>query len=256
MKKSITYLIILGAIGILMTGCHKGWMRIDGNGNVVSETRHMPPFNRVVNSGVFNVYVQQDSVSEVTIEAESNLIQSIRTRISGTTLEIDTKDNLNSHYPINLYIRTPDVNGISLNGSGIISANDIVTSQLDVDISGSGDIEVSAEADHVRIGISGSGTGDIQVTTDIIESEITGSGDMYFAGIANTGDFRISGSGTIRAEALQLKECYANISGSGSMYVTVSDLLDVNISGSGSIFYYGNPTVKTNISGSGDVIGL
>jgi hypothetical protein len=85
-------------------------------------------------------------------------------------------------------------------------------------------------------------------------ANISGSGDMYFAGFANLADFRISGSGSIHAYDLPVTECYTNTSGSGNMYVNVSDYLEVKISGSGSVFYLGNPVINTNISGSGSVI--
>jgi len=237
-----------------MAGCHKSGFRIKGNGDVTTETRSMPEFNIVVNEGSFEVYIIQDSISEVKIEAESNLISSIRTNVNGTTLLIDTRDNLKNTKPMKLYIRTPDVNGVKLSGSGIIDLGDVYTDNLNVELSGSGDIRGSVNAGQVSISINGSGSADVSVHCSTIESNISGSGDMYFAGNATTAHFNISGSGTVKAYNLELINCYTNISGSGNMYVNVSDLLDVKISGSGSVYYIGNPQITTNITGSGNVI--
>ena len=254
MKTRTSILVILAASLLIMAGCGKSAIRIKGNGNVVSETRAMVDFNRVENEGAFDVYIIQDSVSEVTIEAESNLIGYIRTEVSGSTLRVYTKENLKTTRPIKIYIYTPDINSVRLSGSGIIDLRTIHTDDMEVVLSGSGEITGTVFADYTSVGINGSGTANMSINTTDLETSISGSGDMYFSGQAVTAHFGISGSGSIRAYNLELENCYANISGSGDMFVNVSDLLDVKISGSGSIYYIGYPEIYTNISGSGSVI--
>jgi hypothetical protein len=255
--KTKTILSIAATLTILIfiTGCGKYWFRIEGNGDFTSELRTMPQFSRVVNEGEFHVFIQQDSVFEVLIEAESNLLPYIRTRVNGTTLIIDTRENLRPHHPMKLYIKTPVVEGITLSGSGFIRSEEVIfTDNLDLGLTGSGDIEFDVEGKEIKVGITGSGSADMNVYCDYLVSTISGSGNMHFVGEAERGDYRISGSGSVRAENLLLKECYALISGSGNMYVSVEDYLEAEISGSGSIFYYGDPSVSANISGSGSVI--
>jgi hypothetical protein len=253
--KTILSIAALLSILIFITGCGKQWFRVEGNGQVTTELRTLPDFNRVINEGSFHVYIEQDTVFEVLIEAESNLLPYIRTRVNGTTLIIDTKENLKAHSTMKLYIKTPVVAGVTLNGSGLIKSQElIITDDLELGLSGSGDIDFDVDGNEIKVGITGSGSADMNVYCNYLVATISGSGGMYFAGEANRGDYRISGSGTIRAENFQLKECYTNISGSGSMYVAVEDYLQAEISGSGSVFYYGDPSVSTNISGSGSVI--
>lgn len=254
MKKRTSILIVLATAVFIMAGCGKSAIRISGNGNVASETRALIGFNKVENEGAFHVYIIQDSVSEVTIEAESNLIGYVRTEILGNTLNVYTKENLKTHYPIKLYIRTPDINSVRLSGSGLIDLRSIITDDLEVVLSGSGDIRGSVNAGYASVGINGSGTANMSLICDEVQAGISGSGDMYFSGQATTAHFNISGSGSIRAYELQLQNCYADISGSGDMFVNVSELLDVKISGSGSVHYIGYPEIHTNISGSGNVI--
>jgi hypothetical protein len=254
MKTRTSILIVLAAMLMIVAGCGKSAIRIKGNGNVISETRALTGFNKVENEGAFDVYIIQDSVSEVTIEAESNLIGYIRTEIQGNTLNIYTKENLRTTRPIKLYIYTPDINSVRLSGSGIIDLRTIYTDEMEVVLSGSGEIKGTVFADYTSVGINGSGTANMSLNSGEVQTDISGSGDMYFSGQATTAHFGISGSGSIRAYNLVLQNCYANISGSGDMYVNVSDLLDVKISGSGSVYYIGYPEIHTNISGSGSVI--
>jgi hypothetical protein len=253
--RTITPLIILATAVLLVAGCGKSWHRIEGNGNVVEEKRIMPQFVRVVNEGAFNVYIIQDTVSEIVIEAESNLIPHIRTLIKGNTLEIDTRDNLRPKFPINLYIKSKEFFGVALSGSGLIKGQDqITTPELELNLSGSGDIEVDVEADFVGVSISGSGSANMGVNANLLVASISGSGDMEFWGETDKGELSISGSGTFAAYSLVQEECKARISGSGDMFVNVQDYLDVTISGSGSVYYMGDPSVTTNITGSGSVI--
>jgi len=250
---NVTALAVLGA-ALFLAGCSKSWHRIEGNNNVVTETRSVPSFSKVNNSGIFEVYIIQTDYYEVVMEAESNLLPFIRTRVSGNTLEVDTKDNLKPHQPIKVFVYCPVIEGASLSGSGLIYSDSINVNEIEVRLSGSGDIDMAITGNWVNCEISGSGSAKMYLDADRLEAKISGSGEMDFYGSAYRADFRISGSGSIHAYDLPLHECYTTTSGSGNMYVNVSDHLDVNISGSGSVYYLGNPVINTKISGSGSVI--
>lgn len=254
MKTRTTFILMISAFLLIATSCDKSVFPVRGNGDVATETREMYDFDRVANEGQFDVYIIQDDESSVVIEAESNLIGKIRTRMNGSTLEIDSKDNLKPSRPMKLYIHTPDVNGVSLSGSGIIDLGTIITDDLSVSLSGSGEIRGDVEADNVGLNISGSGSANIDLQCNYLETYISGSGEMYFNGSGNIAKFYISGSGSIKGYNFPVNECYTEISGSGNLYVNVAEQLDVKISGSGSIYYIGNPAINTNISGSGDLI--
>lgn len=254
MKTRVNFILLITALMILTASCDKSIFPVRGNGDVVTETRDVYDFKRVDNEGQFDVYIIQDEESSVRIEAESNLIGRIRTRVNGSTLEIDSKDNLKPSRPMKLYIHTPDVNGVSLSGSGIIDLGSITTDDLSVKLSGSGEIRGDIEAVNVNMGISGSGSANIDLVCDYLETSVSGSGEMYFNGSGNIAEFDISGSGSIQGYNFPVNECYTKISGSGNMYLNVEERLDVKISGSGSIYYIGNPAINTNISGSGNLI--
>jgi hypothetical protein len=252
--KNVTLVLLLLMSGLMFTGCYDHWHHVEGNYDVITETRQLPAFDRVINEGNFDVYIIQDSLSEVMLEAESNLIPLIRTHIEGTALEIDSKDDLRNNYPMKIYVHTGDISEIKLSGSGLMRAENILTGNFEIGLSGSGNILISGTAENVQSSISGSGSMDLGLTCDEFEADISGSGVMEIWGNANRGDFDISGSGSIHAYDLILQECYARISGSGSIYVTVEDYLNVNISGSGNVFYLGTPEIETTITGSGSVI--
>ena len=122
-------LFIIGAVLIGFSGCHKP-IGINGNGQVATETRPMVSFDKIVNEGSFNVYITPDSIYQVMVEAESNLIPHIRTMVNGNALIIETRENLNNNYPMNIYVKSPKLNSIELHGSGLISLDSLKTEHL------------------------------------------------------------------------------------------------------------------------------
>jgi hypothetical protein len=252
--KNVTLFSFLLLTGLLFSGCIDQLHRVEGNSDVKTESRQAGNFSRVFNEGDFDVYIIQDSLDEILIEAESNLIPLIRTRIEGTALVIDTRDNLRNNFPMKVFVHTRELNEVKLSGSGLMHAEDIITGDLEISISGSGDIFFSGVAENVQTSISGSGTMDLGLTCADLNADISGSGEMDLVGAANSADFHISGSGSISAYDFILQECHATISGSGSIYVTVEDYLNVNISGSGDVYYLGSPQIETKITGSGSII--
>ncbi len=244
---------ILAGVVLWSTGCNK-ITGINGNGQVTSETRNLVSFNKVENDGTFNVYISNDSIFTARVEAESNLIPHIRTRVNGNTLEVDTRENLKSNSPMNVYITTPIIQGAYLNGSGTVTLDSLDTENLEVDLSGSGNMTGTVASASLVTRISGSGNINLDAFTNSCTARISGSGDIKLIGESLSGDFSISGSGNIRSTNFVQNECIAKISGSGNMYLNIVDYLDVTISGSGNVYYVGNPQVNIHITGSGSVI--
>jgi hypothetical protein len=230
---------------------------IEGNEMVVTENRPAGNISGIVSEGSFKVYIIQDSVNEITVEAESNLLPYIDTWMDGSTLILKEQDNrcINNHYPMIITVRTRNIDFVKLSGSGDIYGNNpFVTDYLRVELSGSGQVDLATVATSVETYLSGSGLIRLDVQGDRLVSEITGSGEMDLLGSIHKGDLSISGSGNIQAYGLLQDICFATISGSGNIYVTVKDLLDAKITGSGSIHYKGNPAVNSTITGSGVVV--
>ncbi len=245
--------IFLVSIMLWNTGCRK-FPFLEGNGSVVTEIRQSVSFNRIDNQGEFNVYYIPDTVFRVEIEAESNLIPYIRTTVNGNTLEIDSRENLNSNYAMKVFVYSPVLVGVELSGSGLIVVQNAASGTFDVGLSGSGNIYGDVNTAYFNSTLSGSGEIDFSMISDNVKAIISGSGKIKLAGQCYYGDYKISGSGNIESFNLHLTECYAKISGSGNIYTSVNDKLNVIISGSGNLYYIGNPEINQNITGSGRII--
>lgn len=254
MRTYTTIIIVLLSLATLFnTGCRKHF-KIVGNNQIESEDRQLLSFNKVDNQGEFNVYIKQDSIFSARVVAESNLVPYIRTIVNGNTLLIDTRENMKNNQPMSIYVTTPIIQGAYLSGSGYVLLDSLDTDFLEVILSGSGRITGYTKTNQLNTRISGSGDITLESITNTCYTTISGSGNTDLTGESSSGSFTISGSGQISSYNFLQTDCIAKISGSGNMYLNVTEKLDVTISGSGSVFYIGNPSITVKITGSGQVI--
>lgn len=248
--------IALIACAILSSSCEPNCT--DGNGVVITQNRDISSFTGIESNGDFEVNIYPGEASGVQVEASENLMNLIITRVSGNELIIETRRGncIRSSEHIRVTVTVPDLNHIDLNGSGTLWCDTLSTQNLEVDLDGSGTIRcVSLVVPTLDIDLSGSGKIETDGTFTTVDAIIDGSGEIILYGESQTADLLINGSGTIAAGELFTGTCYANITGDGTIYTWVKDLLEVEISGSGNVYYYGDsPVVNAHISGTGQVI--
>lgn len=236
----------------LLSGCVYD-LFVEGNYDYVEETRSIPEFDEIVSSGSFNVFFEYASEEEVLVQCESNLLPYIETAVFNNQLRIGVPNGvgIRSHGEIDVYVRGPFVDRITLAGSGTITTSTINERNLDVIISGSGSIHTSFEGRNLLAEISGSGQMYIDADCNVADFRISGSGSIDVKGDATESETLISGSGVLHAYDFWVDESAITVSGSGRCYQTVFERLQVLISGSGDVYFKGNPRVYQTITGSG-----
>lgn len=250
-----TKLIIILAVIISLgaTSCRKG-VFVTGNKNVSSQTRALSSFSKLANNGSFEVTIIRDTNFYVVIEAESNLIPYIETRVTNGALVIDTRETLNARRAMKLTVYTPEMESLELNGSGSVFSEAFVSESFSAVVDGSGSMITTSANTNTYLRINGSGNLTANLLTENLDAEIHGSGSLKLYGQGTHSDMGIYGSGDIDYFDFYQKYCAAVSNGSGNIYVQVTDLLDVKILGSGSVYYRGSPIVNKEINGSGRVV--
>ncbi len=228
--------IAAGILLFVISSCTDDF-RISGNGIQATEGRITGEFTRVKSAGAFQVHISNGTEYEVLVRTDENLISYIETYVSDETLIIETRGmhTLSSQLPMEVFITTPQLEGLIQSGSGNISSGYFSPDKLQLILSGSGKITTATNADKVSALVSGSGLVSISGTT-------------------NQSVMRISGSGQIDAYDLSTNTCKALIPGSGNLLTSVDYYLEATISGSGNILYFGSPEVDAQILGSGKII--
>ena len=207
----------------------------EGFGPEVEVVLNMPQFHSIVLKNNVDVNISQGNFFEVVAVGEENIIELLELDVQNGVWDIEFERCVSEH-DVKLFITTPDIRLLSIQGSGDIFAETFLETQdLTLRISGSGDMCLGAFAETV-------------------DAKITGSGDIELEGNAQDLDLRISGSGDFQAFPFITQNADVRISGSGDASVHVLELLEVNISGSGNVYFKGNPQLVIDISGSGEVI--
>jgi hypothetical protein len=244
------------------------------------ETRDVENFSKISFGFPGKLYLRQGSPQKVELQGDRDVLKEVETEVDGGRLKIGKQGKWNDwnfhDAKITVYITVPNIEAVSVSGSGdIIGESKIRSNDLSLNVSGSGSLSLDVEVTgDVKANVSGSGDVDLKGHFKSFESDVSGSGKVVLsARIDNTADFGISGSGKIEARGeadvvkahisgsgkvlaadLQTNRCEIRISGSGDVEINVTNELDANISGSGSVSYRGNPKkVNSHASGSGKV---
>jgi hypothetical protein len=238
MNKSVFLLVALMAF-IANSVISQSWGSLSGEGPVVKQEINLSSFDEIDLGFSGNVILTPGTTQKVVVEGQQNIIDLIKRDVKDGMWKIDFSKSVKDAKEVTVFIAIPTVKIVALTGSGRISSTGQFTglNQLDVAVSGSGDIQFDATAKDMNLYLSG-------------------SGDIEMRGTTNTLEITISGSGDVSAASLKASKCQVHISGSGDADVHVNGDLETSISGSGDVHYKGEANVTARISGSGEVSKL
>jgi len=246
------------------------------------ETRKVEDFTKISFRYPGKLYVKQGSPQKVEIEGNKDVLREIETEVEGSKLIIGKPGKWWDNWKwtdedkVIVYITVPNIEALNVSGSGdIIGQGKITSNELDLNVSGSGSLELEADVKgSLDADVSGSGNIDMKGRCRNFDSHVSGSGRIVLAinvdedasfGVSGSGKIQasgtaqmvktnISGSGRVQAADLEANQCEVRISGSGDVEINVKNELTANISGSGSVTYKGNPNkINSHASGSGKV---
>jgi hypothetical protein len=208
-------LLVISLVGVLaLTSCH--WHRIRGNGSIKTETRDVAAFEAVTCDGGYEVQINCQEKQSVAIETDENLLPLIKTEVHNKTLHIDTKGNLFPTNRIRIAVSVPNITEFTSNGSTEGDINNINNSTLDIGIHGSGKLHLNGKSGTVHINTSGSSKIDaISLISENSDIQINGSGNIQVYATNSLG-VQINGSGTVKYKG-EPKSVNQQINGSGKI---------------------------------------
>jgi hypothetical protein len=201
------------------------------------ESRPVTGFTSVSLAAPIKVLLTQADTDSVTLEGDEAALAALETVVENGSLKIRKRSRSTgvSVKNVKAFVTAKNIEGLSISGSGDISAPTLRSANLKIAIGGSGD---------VRIGT---------LTSTQVTVEVGGSGDVTLGGKAETFSTSIAGSGALRAGKLESRQAKVSIAGSGDVTVWATGALDVTIAGSGDVRYYGDPAVSQKVAGVGSV---
>jgi hypothetical protein len=210
--------------------------------DLVTEEREVGRFTEIALGGVGRLTVALGDAEALTVEAQSDVLPHIITRVEGNRLVIRLQKRgfgalLGDIGQIHYRVTARALDAIAISGAATVTAAELAAERFDLQISG------AAKAD-------------LNLTADRLETQISGAGRVTLRGKTDTQRVTVSGAATYRADELASRECRVVISGAGTARVNVEGALTVRLSGAGRVFYTGNPTIDKRVSGVGQMVPI
>lgn len=221
MKKiSLAIFVLALTIGLIFTtNCSFGINNlggVKGSGTSKTEQRNITGFREIEASGAVNLEIDAQKDFSVTVEADDNLLQYIKTEVSGDILKIYSEGKISPTAKLNVKISMPAIEGL--------------------DVSGASDAKI------------------MNVKADSLELKASGASEIIINGEAKELKAEASGASEINAENLRTEDANVDASGASSATVSANNELNVNASGASKISYTGEPkNLKQNSFGASSI---
>jgi hypothetical protein len=231
--KSLAIIIILA-----LTSCVQGqvWKSVTGHGNVVTKERNVDSFTGIKVSSGIDVYLRQGDKVSVSVEADENLHEYIRTEVRNGILNVYSETNIRNAERKRVHVTMKDIESIKTTSAGdVIGEGKITSDRLELSASSAGDIKLDVKATDIIVDISSSGDISLTGETDKLRADLSSAGDL-------------------NAYELSTRVADLSVSSAGDADINVSEKLYARASSAGDINYKGDPrNVDAHSSSAGGI---
>lgn len=270
--------LLFFAFILFFVACEKNTFCIEGNGEKTFENIDIKDFVKLhINDIEAKIELYIADSTSVSVDAQPNIIENIRTYITGEVLNIEYNRCVKRHDTINIRITTPYIAGIKLSSDseinfyGKCTAKNmeiklhskgtiyfdtlLIEKNLAIDLTGTGIIEFSKKTISETVTIEHSSGGEIvfrNLTASDVFANCTGSGRTVFYNTdtdcetkpaANKVMANLEKSASIYAVSFCTYNFNITNHSTADSYIWVTGLLDATIYSSGNIYYKGNPPI-------------
>jgi hypothetical protein len=208
-----------------------------GSGNMETQRRQVDDFSGVSIGGDFDVEIKAGPSPSVSITADDNIIDDIRTTVRSGQLKISLKDGLN---PRNVHMKAkitvPMLNMVKASSSARIRFLDELRSD-----------------GKLKLGASSAASIAGRVHAPSVVADASSGGKLVLNGQTRHLEVDASSGASVDALDLLSEQTRVETSSGASAKVHASVQLDAKASSGGSIKYRGGPNVNINKSSGGSV---
>ncbi len=241
MIKFIVYLtkaIVVTIFTLLFSSCNINFGDgLDGNGNVQTEKRAITKkFTKVEANRGLEVIVEKADVTEVEVEADSNLLKHITTVVENGTLIISTDESIDSAEQLTVTVKMPLIEGlIATSGSTLRSKNTLKGTSIELESNSGSEIEATLEYENIAV-------------------ETTSGSTTTLSGKALKLNTETTSGSQLNAETLEANEVISEATSGSSTDIHPLVTLKATASSGSDIQYTGTPKNITKEENSGGSI--
>ena len=297
--RSRAWVLSRGFLLLIVSGGCGGWNvslvseAIKGSGVLKTEQRPVAGFSKIDVSSVVKLEWGADEEPSVEVTVEDNLLPHLVTEVTGDTLKIYFKTNVQPTKDVVVKAASPGLDGLIGSGATESTLKGVHSDDFKLALSGSSRCTMSGQAKALSVDCSGAsvlksdqfeagstvvatsgsatagveakglksvhGSGASNVTVSQVSSEelkmdLSGSSQCTVSGQVNKLTVRAGGAAAVHAAGLKAHSVQVDLSGSSQVDVEAVQSITGGASGSASVRYHGNPTTQAvQTSGSASV---
>ncbi len=179
-----------------------------GSGNIVSETRNVSSFESIKVSEGIEAFVSNGPLS-VRVEADDNLIEYLRTKVSNGVLKVDLDITSVDDAHLKVNITAPNIRKIAASSGAEVEMLNVLKhkDRIELDASSAADIQGVVDAPEVALEASSGAELDIEGRTRMVKVRSSSGSNIDASGLlSETAEVRSSSGATAKVYAsVQLK---------------------------------------------------
>jgi hypothetical protein len=210
--------------------------RVNGNRNVVTEDRSTKEdFTKIKVSTGLDLYISQGSKNQITVEADENLQDIIRTEVKDGVLKIYSEKNIWRAKARKVYVTVKTLEALTAtSGSDAYAKETLKVNDLKISATSGADIHIS-------------------VSANTIETTATSGSNIEVSGASNNHISKATSGASIDAYQLRSKNVTVKVTSGANINVHASESIDAKATSGGDIDFKGSPkkvNKKTSSGGS------
>jgi len=197
MKNLKLSIIGIAVAALLFNSCTKDYLQIEGTGTITTKTLQLNDFTSINMLGVDDVIISYGAEQKVTVTGHPNIISRIKTKVSNKTWNMELEDGNYGNYELTYYLTLPVIEKITNEGTGNIVITDFISQDnLSLKLIGTGNFQgFPLTVKNCNVDISGTGNCEVSVGASL-DVKIEGTGNVFYKGNPSI-KTNISGSGSV-----------------------------------------------------------
>ncbi len=234
--KMKSILLFLSFILFLASHSYASRETLKGSGNIKTEKRTVDSFNSISVSRAIKVFVTQGPQSQLTLEADDNILPYIKTEVSNNRLKIYLPENVDvkSHADMKVSLTVPQLVALkSTTSSTIESTSNWDISTIELSSTTAGEIKIDLKA-------------------QLITAKATTAAKIELKGETQNLNVSLTTSAELDAADLQASKAHFSLTTGSEAEIEVTEELSYTLTTGAELSYKGSPHItKASVTTGG-----
>ncbi len=203
-----------------------------GDGNIENEVRHVTPFSKLNVKGNLTVYYLQDTVRAFVVEADSNLLEHISTKVQDGVMNISHSRSIRARN-LKVHISQEYLDEVRLNGGGRFIT------------------EKPVKLNDVFLWANGGARFEIEGIFQVLNMQLNAGSMAELSGQCEEFSVTANAGSTLRAKDFVAQDIDAKATAGSNLEIHAVNILNAKGSAGSNIYYHGDPELKNIQTSSG-----